>query len=156
MAEDCVFCRIIAGTEPATVVRRWPYAIAIVPLNPVVDGHLLVMPREHVRDATVDPHVTAVAARAAADLAVAPCNIITSAGWEATQSVPHLHWHVVPRRENDGLALPWHPGRRSLTPAEVGAQIHIVADGGERHRTAGFAAGLQQGYYAGRRDGGLR
>jgi histidine triad (HIT) family protein len=44
---------------------------------------------------------------AAAELATPPCNIITSAGSDATQTVFHLHLHVVPRRAGDGLALPW-------------------------------------------------
>lgn len=103
----CVFCDIEAGDLPATIVREWPRALAIVPLNPVTEGHVLVIPRQHVRDATSDPHVTAVTMGCAAELATAPCNIITSAGVEATQSVFHLHVHVVPRRPGDGLHLPW-------------------------------------------------
>lgn len=106
---NCVFCAIVAGTEPATVVRRWDDAIAIVPLGPVTPGHVLVIPAVHVQDATVDPDVTAVAMRRAAELADAPCNIITSAGREASQTVPHLHVHIVPRTFGDGLALPWTP-----------------------------------------------
>jgi histidine triad (HIT) family protein len=75
----------------------------------VTDGHLLVVPTVHVRDATQDPGVTAFTMAAAAELAkeAGPCNIITSAGAEATQTVFHLHLHIVPRREGDGLTLPW-------------------------------------------------
>src|SRR5690606_25182872 len=102
---DCVFCQIVAGEAPATVIREWPDAIAIVPLRPVAPGHVLVIPRTHVADATVDPDVTAVTMRRAAELAVPPCNLITSAGRPATQTVFHLHIHVVPRRVGDGLAL---------------------------------------------------
>lgn len=103
----CVFCAIVAGTEPAAVVHRWPDAIAIVPLGPVTFGHLLVIPATHVRDALEDPDVTAAAVRRAAEIAPHPCNLIANVGREATQSVWHLHWHVVPRRAGDGLALPW-------------------------------------------------
>jgi histidine triad (HIT) family protein len=110
---DCVFCAIVAGIAPATIVRRWPDALAIVPLGPVVDGHLLVIPTVHVEDYTTDPEVTAVVARRAAEIASHPSNLITSAGREATQSVFHLHAHVVPRAEDDGLALPWYSGKRS-------------------------------------------
>lgn len=81
--------------------------MAIVPLNPVTEGHVLVIPRWHVVDAVQEPQVTADVMRCAAELAERPCNIITSSGGEATQSVFHLHVHVVPRREGDGLALPW-------------------------------------------------
>ena len=50
-ADSCVFCRIVAGTEPATVVREWEDAIAFSPRHPVTPGHLLVVPRTHVADA---------------------------------------------------------------------------------------------------------
>jgi histidine triad (HIT) family protein len=111
MSGNCVFCRIIAGDALARIVASWPDAIAIVPLNPVVEGHLLVIPNAHVPDFTTDPTVTATAmARAstlAAELNIHPANLITSAGREATQSVWHLHVHLVPRAHGDGLALPW-------------------------------------------------
>lgn len=50
--EPCVFCEIIAGRAPATVIRDWPDALAIVPLKPVTDGHTLVMPKIHSTDFT--------------------------------------------------------------------------------------------------------
>jgi histidine triad (HIT) family protein len=88
-------------------VATWDEAIAFVPLNPVTPGHLLVIPKRHVADVTENPTVSAAVMCAAAELATPPCNIITSAGREATQTVFHLHLHVVPRRAGDGLALPW-------------------------------------------------
>lgn len=111
---DCPFCEIVAGRTPATYVHEWPDVIAIVPLNPVVDGHTLVIPKRHVRDFTTAPNVTADTVRRAAELmrwTPRPMNLITSKGREATQSVWHLHVHLVPRTENDGLALPWYSGR---------------------------------------------
>ena len=111
---ECIFCRIIAGTSPATFVSQWADFVAIIPLNPVVAGHTLVIPRQHVADFTTEPHVTGEtmsrAAELVRELGLAPANLITSAGREATQSVWHLHVHVVPRLANDGLALPWHSG----------------------------------------------
>lgn len=104
---SCVFCDILAGKAAADVVWAWPDAIAIRPLNPVVDGHFLVIPADHVEDFTTDPEVTAATVRRAAGLAARPSNLITSAGREATQSVLHLHVHIVPRERGDGLALPW-------------------------------------------------
>jgi histidine triad (HIT) family protein len=99
------------------VVREWPDAIAIVPIGPVVEGHVLVVPREHVADFSTDPDVSASTMRRAAELAAddqdRPMNVITSRGKAATQSVFHLHLHLVPRSPNDGLALPWYSGRRS-------------------------------------------
>lgn len=106
---DCVFCEIIARRSPAEVVAANYEALAIVPLNPVVPGHVIVMPIEHVDDATGDPELTGRVMELAASLAQDhdAANIITSIGAAATQSIFHLHIHVVPRREGDGLALPW-------------------------------------------------
>jgi histidine triad (HIT) family protein len=103
MSDDCAFCPYFEGaTRPGQV-------LAITPLNPVVPGHMLFVPEQHVEDAGEDPDVTADTMRAAASYArtLDSCNIITSKGRDATQSVFHLHIHVVPRKPNDGLLLPW-------------------------------------------------
>ena len=80
------------------------------PLNPVTPGHMLFVPVRHVASALDDPYETAltmeIASRWAARLAE-DFNLITSAGAAATQTVRHLHIHLVPRREGDGLHLPW-------------------------------------------------
>jgi histidine triad (HIT) family protein len=107
MAHECVFCRIVRGEFPAEVVREWDDCLAFVPLNPVTPGHVLVIPKRHAADFAEDPELTAAVMRRAAELASPPCNLITSAGAEATQTVFHLHVHVIPRRGGDGLALPW-------------------------------------------------
>jgi len=102
----CPFCdRIKAGDYD----RQWSDAVAFQPPNPVTDGHVLVVPRRHVDHAAENPITTGAVMVAAAEMARAlmPCNIITSVGPEATQTVKHLHVHVVPRRRDDGLTLPW-------------------------------------------------
>ena len=106
---NCVFCQIVAGEVEARVVRRWPGVLAIVPRSPVVDGHLLVLPTAHVRDVGTDPSISAATMAAAAELAgeLPAANVITSRGAAATQSVWHLHLHVVPRKAGDCLPLPW-------------------------------------------------
>lgn len=107
---DCVFCEIVVGRSPAAIVAEWREAIAVVPLGPVVDGHILVIPRVHVTDAATNAAVTAITFGLAAQYAQEqgqPFNLITSAGVEATQSVFHLHVHYVPRAAGDELALPW-------------------------------------------------
>jgi histidine triad (HIT) family protein len=111
--DPCPFCEIIAGRAPATVVQEWDDAVAIVPLNPVTEGHLLVVPKRHVADFGADPDVSAAVMYRAALLAGGdqPMNLITSRGRAATQSVFHLHLHLVPRAPRDGLALPWYSGR---------------------------------------------
>ena len=105
---DCVFCGLIARGEYAS---RTGGVVTFEPLNPVVPGHLLAVPVEHVADALEDRMITAMTMARAVDAArehgLAPCNIMTSVGREATQSVFHLHIHIVPRRAGDGLMLPW-------------------------------------------------
>jgi histidine triad (HIT) family protein len=111
MKPGCVFCAIAAGEAPATIVRSWSHTIAIKPRGGVHPGHVLVIPRTHVADVGEDPAVSARAMACAAELAGAlpAANVITSKGAAATQSVFHLHLHVVPRAAGDGLCLPWTP-----------------------------------------------
>jgi diadenosine tetraphosphate (Ap4A) HIT family hydrolase len=118
-APGCVFCAIVAGQAPATVVREWDDAVAIRPRGGVNDRHVLVLPRVHVEDAGTDPDVTAAVHRRAGELlAEHPAgNLITSKGRDATQTVFHLHVHVVPRQAGDGLPLPWTPQQEAATAA---------------------------------------
>ena len=107
---DCVFCAIVANAAPARVVRRWPESVAIVPLNPVTDGHVIVLPHAHIEGAAFDPVLAGLVATRAAHYAASnhgSYNLITSVGDAATQTIYHLHWHVVPRWPGDGLKLPW-------------------------------------------------
>jgi len=105
----CVFCQIINGTAPGRIVRDRGDAIALVPLTPVTDGHVLIIPKQHVATAATDPIITAQTAVRAAQHArqYDSFNLITSAGRAATQSIDHLHIHVVPRTVDDGLMTPW-------------------------------------------------
>lgn len=107
---SCVFCDIVNDEAPATIVGEWYDTIAFLPLNPVNNGHTLFVPRIHVEHALEDPLVAAVTMQRAAEWAGDRwryANIITSAGAPATQSIFHLHIHVIPRFYNDWLMVPW-------------------------------------------------
>lgn len=115
MSEPCVFCNIIASKAPGKFVARWWWAVAIEPRHPVTDGHVMVIPRRHVKNAIVSPLTTAVAFWYAARLGRklgGQHNLITSIGEDATQTQFHLHIHRVPRRPGDGLKLPWTGQKR--------------------------------------------
>lgn len=107
----CVFC------DPAKIQSKVEYENAadgssfmvFEPLKPCTPGHLLVVPEQHVADATEDRYVAAMAMSVASRVASMhrASNIITSVGRPATQSIWHLHLHVVPRTYGDHLPLPW-------------------------------------------------
>lgn len=107
--KDCVFCSIVAGTAPADIVCSWSDAVAFVPLGPVISGHVLVVPRIHIRDATESSFIAGLALSRAAELAAeySASNLIISNGANAKQSIFHLHVHVIPRTPNDQLMVPW-------------------------------------------------
>lgn len=107
MRDGCPFCDY---EGPSDILHEWgEVAVALEPLNPVTLGHVLIVPRAHVRDASEDPVFTGMMFGLAAALCrdVDAYNLITSKGPAATQTVQHLHVHVIPRRDGDGLTLPW-------------------------------------------------
>jgi histidine triad (HIT) family protein len=113
---ECPFCKRIAAGEYDTKCQG---IVSFEPLNPVTPGHLLVVPMQHVTDAAEAPWTTGQTFFEAARLARASgqsFNLITSAGRLATQTVPHLHVHLIPRREGDGLALPWTGQAKTKEP----------------------------------------
>ncbi|MFD5730347.1 HIT family protein [Streptomyces sp. NPDC058368] len=124
-AHDCAFCAIIAGQAPATILDEWDDALAVKPRGGVNAGHTLVISRIHVEDAIENPEVTADTVRRASQYAAqigADLNLITSVGPDATQTVLHLHWHILPRAKADGLLLPWTPQHTDLVPNLPGDQ----------------------------------
>lgn len=102
----CDFCDY-AG--PSTVRADYNDTIVIEPLNPVTPGHVLAVPKQHCgpRDLTAAARAFECALWWAKEQNLGSFNVITSVGYAATQTVPHLHVHVVPRRPGDGLKLPW-------------------------------------------------
>ena len=119
MAEDCLFCGIVAGDVPAQVVDSDEHTVAFMDINPATRGHALVVPREHSRDlfeiSDRDLERTTHAARRLATrmdqtLRADGFNVLNSARAAAWQTVFHFHIHVIPRYQDDPLRLPWIPG----------------------------------------------
>ncbi|MFI5843450.1 HIT family protein [Catenuloplanes sp. NPDC051500] len=107
---DCVFCAIVAGTTPAFVVTDTPAGVAFLDTRPVFKGHVLVVPRAHVPTLTdldldaVGPFFTLVRRLAAAvETGLGAGGTFVAMNNRVSQSVPHLHAHVVPRTKGDGL-----------------------------------------------------
>lgn len=115
---DCPFCKIVARESDAREVFRTDSIVAFFPPEPATLGHTLLIPRAHVRDIwDLGEDMAAELARATVRLAgavkraMAPdgLNVIQSNGVAATQSVMHLHVHVVPRWEDDAVGRIWPP-----------------------------------------------
>lgn len=104
--DECVFCKRMRNHEYDISGYG---AASFEPLNPVTPGHRLFLPGRHVEDARDISGLMAAMALASdyARSKASDFNLITSAGAAATQTIRHLHVHYVPRRENDGLHLPW-------------------------------------------------
>jgi histidine triad (HIT) family protein len=115
---DCIFCKIVAGELPATVVGEDERTISFMDIAPATRGHALVVPRTHSADllsiAAEDLSAVGLAAqrlarRAKQRLAADGVNLLNACGAVAFQTVFHFHVHVIPRYEGDSLRLPWVP-----------------------------------------------
>jgi histidine triad (HIT) family protein len=107
---DCLFCGIVAGTVPAQIVLDDEVAVAFLDARPVFKGHVLVAPRQHyvtLADLPADlvgPLFSRVQRLSAAALpALGAQGTFVALNNTVSQSVPHLHVHVVPRTRGDGL-----------------------------------------------------
>jgi histidine triad (HIT) family protein len=122
--ESCIFCKIVAGQIPCFKLLDDEATIAFMDINPVNPGHALAVAKGHWP--TVDvipPEVLGAVARTAQKVAKAVVtelkpvgvNLLQANGEGAGQSVPHLHIHIMPRRNGDGVALNWdyQPGDKA-------------------------------------------
>ena len=114
----CEFCQIVRGERPARVVADGPDALAFFPLQPVCRGHTIVIPKTHVRDlwaggSVLSAELMQVVIRVGHAIRTAlrsdGLNLISSAGAAASQTVFHLHLHVVPRWAGDQMGSIWPP-----------------------------------------------
>jgi len=129
MAEpDCIFCKILAGELPATVVAQDERTFSFMDINPATRGHMLVIPRAHSRDITeIEPEdlaacnasAQALAGRALDRLGADGVNVLNACRPAAGQTVFHTHLHVIPRYADDGISLPWLPAPGD--PEEIAA-----------------------------------
>jgi histidine triad (HIT) family protein len=122
----CLFCAVVAGTEPAHVVLDEPDVVAFLDHRPVFKGHVLVVPRAHVVTLPeLPPELLAPVFGAVARCCRAAVDALGADGsWVAennvvSQAVPHLHVHVVPRRRKDGLRGFFWPRQRYADEDEM-------------------------------------
>ncbi len=122
----CIFCSIVAGAAPASVVWADEQVLAFLDIYPLRVGHVLVIPRTHAVRLSEVPsgtraHLFAVAIEIGDALRAGsvPCddvNIVVNDGRAANQTVPHVHVHVLPRRRGDLPRVLGALMRRPLAP----------------------------------------
>ncbi|MGW8851643.1 HIT family protein [Streptomyces xiamenensis] len=138
---ECVFCRIVRGEAAAHLVYEDRAVVAFLDARPLFEGHVLVVPREHLPTLTdlppqlLGPYYAVVRRLAGAvQTAMGAEGSFVAANNRVSQSVPHFHTHVVPRRRKDGLrGFFWPRGRYAdaARAAEVARRVREVvsADG---------------------------
>lgn len=122
---SCVFCEIISGGVPAALVHGCPAAVAFLDVRPVFKGHVLVVPRLHrtvlgdLDPGEVGPFFAVVQRVArAVEAGLQAGGTFVAMNNRISQSVPHLHVHVVPRHKGDGLRGFFWPRLRYASPEE--------------------------------------
>jgi histidine triad (HIT) family protein len=132
---DCIFCKIVAGELPGTIVGEDERTISFMDIAPATRGHALVIPRAHSADLlSIEPEdLSAVglaaqrlARRAKQQLAADGVNLLNACGAVAFQTVFHFHVHVIPRYEGDSLRLPWVPAPGN--PEQIAAAAQELGD----------------------------
>ncbi len=133
MNDDCVFCGIVAGEQPARIVHEDEETVAFLDIAPVTRGHALVVPRRHATDFwDVDEEDAAAVMRSAVHVAgllrraLRPegCNLFQATGAIAGQTVFHLHLHVLPRYDASELQVTL--GSRRADPDDLDAVAKAV------------------------------
>ena len=133
MPEPCIFCEIVRGSSPVSWVYQDDTVVAFMDIQPITQGHMLVVPREHAVLMT-DINETAamrtfrvarkLAAVARHTLGASGINIIVMDGEAAYQDVPHFHVHVIPRYPRDGFGLTFPESYEQKPPR---AQLDAIA-----------------------------
>jgi histidine triad (HIT) family protein len=138
----CTFCAIVAGATPAHTVHADRHTLAFLDIRPVFPGHVLLVPRAHVATLTdlppalVEPLFAAARLLAGAvEAAMVAHGTFVAMNNTVSQSVPHLHVHVVPRRRKDGLRGFFWPRQRYAgeeemheTAARIRAAVSVAGE----------------------------
>lgn len=123
---DCIFCKIIAKQVPSTIVYEDDEIIAFLDVRPINPGHTLVIPKNHAAgleelDSQLGGRLFQVAGRIAAALRKSGIrcegiNVWLADGKAAFQEIPHIHIHVIPRFEGDGIRIQAGPDYGTTPP----------------------------------------
>jgi histidine triad (HIT) family protein len=127
---NCIFCKIVSGAIPSRKVYEDENCYAFMDIAPFEKGHTLVVPKHHARfltdltEATLTQLIMTTLKVAAYILKTMPCdgfNILQNNGECALQTIPHVHFHIIPRWNNKGLQ--WHSTKAYDSEEEM-VEIH--------------------------------
>jgi histidine triad (HIT) family protein len=114
--DDCIFCKIAAGRIPSAKIYEDEFVFAFLDIGPISDGHTLVIPRQHFEKLDECPsevlsQVVAILGKISKAVSVAMksdgYNVLCNNGRAAGQDVGHLHFHIIPRNNGDGVFNRW-------------------------------------------------
>jgi len=120
-AKDCVFCKIVKGEIPASIIFQDEMCLAFMDIYPVTQGHCLLIPKKHFNNLLdVNLDVLSHLAKRLAELtrkvqsSLKPDGILNAAanGPGAGQDIPHLHFHIIPRNRGDEFGFRFPEGYR--------------------------------------------
>jgi histidine triad (HIT) family protein len=125
--DNCIFCKIAKGDIASFKIYEDDTLFAFLDINPVVDGHLLIIPKTHHENIFDTPDevlekISILSKKLAITLKeklnAKAVNILNASGKEAQQSVFHLHFHIIPRFENDEKNLSFHGEKKEAKDLE--------------------------------------
>ncbi len=118
-SSDCVFCKIVAGQIGCLKLLDDEQSLAFLDIGPLAEGHVLLIPKRHFETLAemsgelvgrVCDHLPRLSAAVTRVARADGCNILQNNGGVAGQVVPHVHFHIIPRRSGDGLGYRWPAG----------------------------------------------
>jgi histidine triad (HIT) family protein len=132
---ECLFCGIVSGSVPAFMVASEEAGIAFLDTRPVFPGHTLVIPRAHIPTLTDLPaadlpgyFLLVQRVAAAVEAGMGADGTFVAMNNKISQSVPHLHTHVVPRRRKDGLRGFFWPRSKYASDTEATSVAAAIAE----------------------------
>lgn len=133
-AGDSIFTKIIRGEILCAKVFENEHLVAFLDIVPLAEGHTLVVPKRQVERledlpadeaAAIARELGAIARRVLKATGAPAYNVLQNNGAQAGQVVPHVHFHIIPRREGDGLGYRWNA--KPAKPAELAALAQRIA-----------------------------
>jgi histidine triad (HIT) family protein len=142
--DECVFCKIISGELPGTIIHEDEDCLAIMDIQPINPGHALIIPKQHLEYLDDLPsdlashlfQITRKVARGVRSSGIRSegINLLVADGKQANQEIPHFHFHVVPRYENDGFGFKFSESIAELpTRDELEKNAHYIRQAMEQN-----------------------